>query len=79
MHEIGVAEVAPSEETGPRDVADREHGPAGCGPGLTRDHGAGWIWGDPADGIPEDSWGDGFDDTADDIDDYEHSARRHHQ
>jgi DNA-binding MarR family transcriptional regulator len=59
VHEIGVAEVAPPEEaareTGPRDVADGEPGPAGCGPGLTRDHSAGWIWGDPADGIPEDA------------------------
>jgi len=55
VHEIGVAEFAPSEEIGPGDVAGCEHGPAGCGPGLTRDHGAGWIWGDPADGIPEDA------------------------
>jgi DNA-binding MarR family transcriptional regulator len=59
VHEIGVAEVTPLEETGqgtgPRDVADDGPGPAGCGPGLTRDHGAGWVWGDPADGIPEDA------------------------
>ena len=59
MREIGVAEVAPPEEaareTGPRDVADGEPRPAGCGPGLTRDHSAVWIWGDPADGIPADA------------------------
>jgi DNA-binding MarR family transcriptional regulator len=59
VHEIGAAEVAPPEEaareTGPRDAADGEPRPAGCGPGLTRDHSAGWIWGDPADGIPEDA------------------------
>ncbi len=32
-----------------------EPGDAGCGPGLAGDHGAGWIWGDPADGIPADA------------------------
>lgn len=26
-----------------------------CGPGLAHGHGAGWIWGDPADGIPQDA------------------------
>ena len=53
VHEVGV--VSPGE-TGPAvgspDVADGEQQPAGCGPGLAAGHGAGWIWGDPADGIP---------------------------
>ena len=41
------------QETGPATGADGEqqHAP-GCGPGLVAGHGAGWIWGDPADGIP---------------------------
>ena len=59
MHEIEVAGVPPPEETGQeagsRSAADGEHRPAGCGPGLAADHGAGWIWGDPADGIPADA------------------------
>ena len=59
MHEIEVAGVPPSEETGQeagsRSAADGEHRPAGCGPGLAAGHGAGWIWGDPADGIPADA------------------------
>jgi DNA-binding MarR family transcriptional regulator len=59
VHEIGVAEVAPPEETGQetgsRGVADGEHGPAGCGPELAGGHGAGWAWGNPADGIPADA------------------------
>ena len=59
MHEVEVVEVAPSEEsgqeTGPRDAADGEHGSAGCAQGLAGGHGAGWIWGDPADGIPVDA------------------------
>ena len=59
VHEVEVAEVAPSQETGQvtgsRDVPDGERGSAGCGPGLTGGHGAGWIWGDPADGIPADA------------------------
>ena len=52
MNEAGV--VSP-EETGPATGADGEHPAAGCGPGLVAGHGAGWIWGDPADGIPADA------------------------
>ena len=52
MNEAGV--VSP-EETGPATGADREHHAAGCGPGPVAGHGAGWIWGDPADGIPADA------------------------
>ncbi len=59
MHEIEVAGVAPPEKTGQeagaRSAADGEHRPAGCSPGLAEGHGAGWIWGDPADGIPADA------------------------
>ena len=59
MHEIEVAVVPPPEETGQdavsRSAADGEHRPAGCGPGLAASHGAGRIWGDPADGIPADA------------------------
>jgi len=59
VHEIEVAGVPPPEETGQeagsRSAADGEHRPAGCGPGLAAGHGAGWIWGDPADGIPADA------------------------
>ena len=59
MHEIEVAGVAPPEKTGreagARSGADGEHRPAGCSPGLAEGHGAGWIWGDPADGIPADA------------------------
>src|ERR1700721_3192165 len=38
-------------------MADGEHPAAGsgCGPELAEGHGAGWIWGDPADGIPADA------------------------
>ena len=56
VHEVGV--ISPGE-TGPAagspDAADGEQRPAGCGPGLGAGHGAGWIWGDPADGIPADA------------------------
>jgi DNA-binding MarR family transcriptional regulator len=59
VHEIEVAGVAPPEETGQeaasRSAADGEQRAAGCGPELTGGHGAGWIWGDPADGIPADA------------------------
>jgi DNA-binding MarR family transcriptional regulator len=59
MHGVEVAgEVPPEEtgqETGSRGAADGEHGPGECGPGLARGHGAGWIWGDPAAGIPADA------------------------
>src|SRR5579859_2835552 len=49
VNEVGV--VSP-EEMAP---ADGEEQAAGCGPGLAGGHGAGWIWGDPADGIPADA------------------------
>src|SRR5271163_3318553 len=56
VHEVG---VVPPEETGSAVVAPGEAsegpGPGVCGPGLASGHGAGWIWGDPADGIPEDA------------------------
>ena len=59
MHEIEVARVPPPEETGQeagsRSAADGERQSAGCGPGLAAGHGAGWIWGNPADGIPADA------------------------
>jgi DNA-binding MarR family transcriptional regulator len=59
VHEVEVAGVAPPEETGQaagsRGMADGEHRAAGCGTGLTADHSAGWIWGDPAGGIPADA------------------------
>jgi DNA-binding MarR family transcriptional regulator len=59
MHEIEVAKVAPQGEIGretrSRGSADGEYGPTGCGPELARGHGTGWIWGDPADGIPADA------------------------
>ena len=46
-------------ETGPAagspDAADGEQSLGACGPGLGADHGAGWIWGDPAGGIPADA------------------------
>jgi DNA-binding MarR family transcriptional regulator len=53
VHEVDVAAVAPAEGTG--QIAEGEHSPAGCGPGLVHVHGGGWIWGDPADGIPPDA------------------------
>jgi len=49
VNEVGV--VSP-EEMAP---ADREEQAAGCGPGLAAGQGAGWVWGDPADGIPADA------------------------
>ena len=71
VHEVEVAGVtglvSPQEtgqEAGPRETGqeagsrakgDGEHGPDRCGPGLAAGHGAGWIWGDPADGIPADA------------------------
>ena len=59
MPEIDVTVVRPPAETGQeaasRSAADGEQRPAGCGPGLAPGHGAGWIWGDPADGIPADA------------------------
>ncbi len=59
MHEVEVAAVAPSEETGQAagspGIVDGGHRSAECEPGLAQGHGAGWIWGDPADGIPADA------------------------
>ena len=59
VHEVGVAGAIPpgetEQETASRDAADGEHAAAGCGPGSAHGHGAGWIWGDPADGIPADA------------------------
>jgi len=56
VHEVG---VVPPEETGSAVEAPGEAGegpgPGVCGPGLASGHGAGWIWGDPADGIPADA------------------------
>src|SRR5580704_5544811 len=56
VHEVGV--MSPGE-TGPAagspDAADGEQPLAACGPGLGAGQGAGWIWGDPADGIPADA------------------------
>jgi DNA-binding MarR family transcriptional regulator len=54
--DVNEAGVMSPEEPGPATGADGEqqHAP-GCGPGLAAGHGAGWIWGDPADGIPADA------------------------
>src|SRR5690242_11467060 len=49
VNKVGV--VSPEETA----QADGEQQAAGCGPGLAAGHGAGWIWGDPADGIPADA------------------------
>ena len=54
-----MAGVAPPEKTGQearsQSAADGGHESAGCEPDLAQGHGAGWIWGDPADGIPADA------------------------
>ena len=59
VHEVEVAGVAPlgEAEQAARSsgTADGELGDAGCGPGPAGRGGAGWIWGDPADGIPADA------------------------
>jgi DNA-binding MarR family transcriptional regulator len=59
VHEAEVTGVAPPEETGQAtsasDTADGERPAPACGPGLAGGHSAGWIWGDPADGIPADA------------------------
>jgi DNA-binding MarR family transcriptional regulator len=59
VHEVEVAGVAPSEGAGQApgsgEMPDGEHQASECEPGLARGHGAGWIWGDPADGIPADA------------------------
>jgi DNA-binding MarR family transcriptional regulator len=59
VHEVEVAGTAPPEETGHAaeapGTADGEPTAASCSPGLAGGHGAGWIWGDPADGIPADA------------------------
>jgi DNA-binding MarR family transcriptional regulator len=56
VHEVEVAGVALPREAGQAPGAGEpaygEHRAAGCGPELAEGHGAGWIWGDPADGIP---------------------------
>jgi DNA-binding MarR family transcriptional regulator len=59
MREVEVAGVAPAGGTGQApgsaEMADGEHPAPECEPGLAGGHGAGWIWGDPADGIPADA------------------------
>jgi DNA-binding MarR family transcriptional regulator len=66
VHEVEVAGAAPPGEAGRApgspgitdgspEITDGESGGAGCGPGVAGGHGAGWIWGDPADGIPADA------------------------
>jgi len=59
VREVEVAGAAPPGEAGraagSSGMADGEPGDAGCGPGLAGGHGAGWIWGDPAGGIPADA------------------------
>jgi DNA-binding MarR family transcriptional regulator len=52
VHEVGVVF---QEETGQPAMPGGEHQPAACVPGPAAGHGAGWIWGDPADGIPADA------------------------
>src|SRR5215469_4836388 len=57
--EEAAAGIAPPEETmrvpGSEEMPGVEHPAAECEPGLAGGHGAGWIWGDPADGIPADA------------------------
>jgi DNA-binding MarR family transcriptional regulator len=58
VHEVEVAEAAPPEQPGQAGEAGTAGGEptaVSCGPGLAGGHGAGWIWGDPADGIPADA------------------------
>jgi len=64
VSEIEVVGVSPPGETGhptgsPQagagEPAVGESPPSGCGPGLAPGDGTGWIWGDPADGIPPDA------------------------
>ena len=54
-----MAGVAPPEKTGQearsQSAAVGGHESAGCEPDLAQGHGAGWIWGDPAEGIPADA------------------------
>jgi DNA-binding MarR family transcriptional regulator len=57
--DVNDLEEAPREET-PRaadspGAAGYGHEPTECGPALAGGHGAGWIWGDPVDGIPADA------------------------
>jgi DNA-binding MarR family transcriptional regulator len=40
---------------GPPETPAREAGRAECGPGLAPGYSAGWLWTDPADGIPADA------------------------
>jgi len=57
--EIDLAGTRPPGETeqdaGSPGTEDGEPVAPGCGPGLAGGHGAGWIRGDPADGIPADA------------------------
>src|SRR6516225_5165952 len=57
--DVDEVEAEPREETasavGPPGTVEDGHEPTECGPALTGGHGAGWIWGDPADGIPADA------------------------
>ena len=59
VHEIDVGEAAPTQDAeqaaGSHGMADGEEPAPTCGPGPAGSHGAGWIWGDPADGIPADA------------------------
>jgi DNA-binding MarR family transcriptional regulator len=40
---------------GPSEARETEPGAVGCGPGLASGDSAGWLWTDPADGIPADA------------------------
>ena len=57
--EEAAAGIAPPEETmrvpGSEEMPGVEHPAAECEPGQAGGHGAGWIWGDPAEGIPADA------------------------
>jgi len=59
VHEVEVAGVAQADGAGQApgsgEMADGEHPASECEPGLAGGHGAGWIWGDPADGIAADA------------------------
>jgi DNA-binding MarR family transcriptional regulator len=59
VHEVEVARKASPGETGQAaeapGTAGGEPTVANCSPGLAGGHGAGWIWGDAADGIPADA------------------------
>ena len=59
VHEVEVTRVVPPAEAGraagPAGQAGAGPGNGGCGPESAVGQGAGWIWGDPADGIPQDA------------------------